>query len=165
MANKTGWTGGRLNSGLGWTAGFGTETNSLVNLGAVLSSVAPFTNGTGLDQLVDLSLVATAAAVYSPAAGAGVNVWLAMLSADGTTYGDGRMTTTPSTTYVPPWFGFTWFPCGIGTSLATAVPIVSTVAGLAIPPGSFKLIVQNLLGFTVSALQVSLRSYDQDLNA
>lgn len=163
MANKTGWAAGRLFNDLAWHNGFAGETNSLTNTSAVLSSVT-FANQTGLDQLVDVSLVATAAAIYSPAAGAGINVWLAMLAADGSTYGDGRMNTTPSA-YVPPWFAFTWFPIGIGTSLATSVPIVQTMPGLAIPPGSFKLAVQNLAGFTLSALQVSLRSYDQDLNA
>ena len=164
MANKTSWASGRLFGDLAWHPGFSTETNSLTSTSAVLSNVT-FANNTGLDQLVDVSLVATASATYSPGAGAGVNIWLAMLAGDGTTYGDGRMSTTPTAVYVPPWFGFAWFPCGIGTSLPTSTPIVGTVPGLAIPPGSFKLVVQNLLGFTVSVLQVYLRSYDQDLNA
>ena len=79
MANTTGWKAGRLYGDLAWHAAFGAELASLVNISAVLSSVT-IANGTGLDQLVDVSFVATAAATYSPAAGAGVNVWLAMLA-------------------------------------------------------------------------------------
>ena len=75
------------------------------------------------------------------------------------------MTTTPTTTYVPPWFAWTWFPIGIGTSLPTSTPIVQTILGLSVPPGSFKLVAQNLTGFTLGATQIYIRSYNQDLNA
>lgn len=159
MANKTGWTGGRLNTGLGWANGFGSEISTLGNGNSVLSSVT-FANNTGLDQAVDVSFVGTMAST-SLLAGAGVSLWLAMLAGDGSTYGDGFFTITPAA-LTPSWFGFAFFPFRIGTAITS---LISTQPLLAVPPGSFKLIAQNNLGVALTSAQVYLRSYNQDLNA
>lgn len=159
MANKTGWSGGRLFSGLGWNALFGSELATLANGSAVLSSIV-VTNGTGLDQLIDLSFVGGMAS-SSPAAGAGVSFWLAMLAADGTTYGDGRLTSTPSA-YTPPWFSFAFIPSQVGAAITS---IIGSQPMLAIPPGSFKMAAQNNMGFALTSGQLYGRAYDQDLNA
>ena len=159
MANKTGWTGGRLNAGLGWTAGFGSEVSTLASGSSVLSSVT-FANQTGLDQVVDVSFVGTITSA-TLVAGAGVSLWVAMLAGDGTTYGDGTITVTPAA-ITPPWFATAFFPFRIGTAIAN---LVGTQPLLAVPPGSFKLIAQNNLGVALLTAQVYLRSYDQDLNA
>ena len=160
MTNKTGWTAGRLFSDLAWHAGFGSEANGLVNGNSVLSSVI-FNNDSGLDQVVDVSFVGTITSA-TLVAGSGVSLWLAMLAGDGTTYGDGQFTTTPAA-LTPPWFAFAFFPFRIGAAITS---LVGSQPLLAVPPGKFKLIVQNnLQSPTLTAAQVYLRSYDQDLNA
>ena len=159
MTNKTGWAAGRLFGDLAWHAGFGSEISTLANTNSVLSSVT-LNNDTGLDQVVDASFVG-AMASSTPVAGAGVSLWLALLAADGTTYGDGFFTTTPAV-LTPPWFAFAFFPVRIGAAITS---LVGTQPLLAVPPGKFKLIAQNSVGFTFTSAQVYLRSYDQDLNA
>ena len=159
MTNKTGWAPGRLFGDIAWHAGFGSELATLANGSSVLSSVT-FNNDTGLDQVVDVSFVGTILST-TLVAGAGLSVWLAMLAADGTTYGDGQFTTTPAV-LTPPWFAFAFFPFRIGTAITG---LVGTQPLLAVPPGKFKLLAQNSIGAALTAGQVYLRSYDQDLNA
>jgi hypothetical protein len=161
MANSTGWRAGRLFGNLGWNAAFGSELATLANNNVVASSLS-FANGSAgvtLDQLIDLSFVGT---IASSAVGtaAGISLWLAMLAGDGTTYGDARFTTTPGT-LAPTWPAFAFLPITNGTITALS----STLPGFMIPPGSFKLIAQNQVGFAFTAAQIYIRSYDQDLNA
>lgn len=158
MANKTAWSPGRNFTGLGWNALFGTEIGTLASTNTVLSSVI-ITNGTGLDQLIDVSIVATIAS-SAVAAGAGVSLWLALLAADGSTYGDGKITSTPGT-ILPPWPAWTFLP----VQAATTTSVICTIPFLAIPPGSCKLIAQNQIGFNLTAAQIYGRTYNQDLNA
>jgi hypothetical protein len=160
MANKTGWAAGRLFTDLAWHAGFGSELATLASTATVLSSVI-LNNDTGLDQLVDLGFVGTiASATIAP--GAGVNVWAAYLAPDGTTYGDGRITSTPQTTYQPPWWQIGFIPIGAGATITT---LAGVAPGIALSPGKFKLVAQNLVGFNFLTGQLSLRSYNQDVNA
>jgi hypothetical protein len=160
MANKTGWSGGRLYTGLGWTALFGAEIATMANLNAVLSSVV-ITNGTGLDQLMDVSMVGTIAS-SAVVQGSGVTLWLAMLAADGSTYGDGKVSgSAGGAAILPPWPCWTFLP----VQAATTTSLIVTIPFLAVPPGSCKLIAQNQIGFAFSSMQIYGRSYNQDLNA
>lgn len=159
MANKTGWAPGRLFGDLAWHAGFGVEIATLPSTSTVMSSVV-LSNDSGLDQLVDLSFVGTIAS-STIAPGAGVNIWAALLAADGTTYGDGRITSAPQTTYQPPWWQIGWIAFGAG---ATITSLIGSAPGIMIPPGKLKLIAQNLTGFNWTTAQLYLRSYDEDLN-
>src|SRR5215469_7161575 len=91
MANKTSWVAG---AGQGLT--FGTLINSadlvsMANGSTVLSSVADITNGTFLDQFMDISYLMV---IASSTIGAGANFafWIYELNEDGTHYGDGQFT-------------------------------------------------------------------------
>lgn len=158
MPNKTGWAAGRLYSGLGWNALFGSEIATLPNTDTVLSSVV-ITNTTPLDQLIDLSMIGTIAS-SAVVQGSGVTLWLAMLAQDGSTYGDGKITSIPGT-ILPPWPSWAFMP----VQAATTTSLIVTIPFLAIPPGSSKLIAQNQVGFAFTAMQIYGRSYNQDLNA
>lgn len=160
MANKTGWASGRLFGDLAWHNAFGSELATLASTATVMSSIT-LNNDTGLDQLVDLGFVGTIGS-STIAPGAGINVWAAYLAPDGTTYGDGRITTTPQTAYQPPWWQIGWVPFGAGAALTS---LIGVSPGVMISPGKCKLIAQNLTGFNFLTGMLSVRSYDQDLNA
>src|SRR5690348_448885 len=101
MANTSAWNGGNLNFGsIAYQLAFGSEIATLNTNFSVLSSVAAFDNTVALDEFLDISAVGTIAS-SNIAAGAALNFWLCPLQGDGTTYGDGRLTTTPVSGYIP----------------------------------------------------------------
>lgn len=148
MAAITGWQGGRLNSGLAWTACFaGADLNSLANGSSVLSSQGDITNGTSLDMFADVSLE-LAISSSTIAAGANLALWIFELNEDGSTYGDNSLTAGTAAAVTP------------GLLLAAVMPLRAAAAqtalygyaqGIVIPPGTFRFAVQNNSGFTLSA--------------
>lgn len=163
MANRTAWTGGNLFAGLSYTAAFNAgDINSLPTGSSVLSTVAAFTNGTSLDQLVKISFKLSFSVAETIVAGANIAFWAAYLQEDGTTYGDGRLVAGTQAAYQPPWAPLGAFPIQAGS--------VSTIAGdiglLAIEPVSFALIVMNNSGFALNSTgnAISILSYNQQLN-
>jgi hypothetical protein len=164
MANRTAWTGGNLNSGLGWTALFNSgDLNGMTNGQTVVSSVADITNGTGLDQFMDISWLLIIAS-STIAAGSGFSFYLYYLNQDGSHYGDGQAGTPGTPASITPSFP----PCAAGgiPAVASTTNMWGTVTGIIIAPGSFRVAIQNNCGFTLSGTQtVKFRSYNQNLNA
>jgi hypothetical protein len=166
MTSKTAWAGGNLNTGsVGYQAAFSGSSSvlTLANGNSVMSDVT-FDNTGGLDQWIDVSAVCTIGTTPI-LAGACLPCWLAFLQADGTTYGDGIISTTPAAiTPASLW------PLGAVQFSATATgvtKVVGSVNGLLLPPRRFALVVQNLSGanFTGTSTIISISTYNQNLNA
>jgi hypothetical protein len=159
MTAITGWQGGRLNSGLTWTTIINTaDLASMVTGSTVVSSVADITNGTSLDQFMDISfsqLIASSTIV----AGANLAFWLFTLNQDGTTYGDGNFVNGTQKAATP-----TFAPCAVFPLIAAAAQtaLIGLVQQIVLPPGSFRLAEQNNSGFTFTAgtQTVKYRSYN-----
>jgi hypothetical protein len=162
MANRTAWIAGN-GVGLSWaTAINSADMASMVNGRTVLSSVADIANGTNLDQFMDISaglLIASS----TIAAGANLAFWIYALLDNGTTYGDGQLTAGTQTATTP-----TFPPSGIMPLVAAAsqTNLYGFVQGVIIPPGSFRLAIQNNSGFALTSgtQTVRYRTYNQNLN-
>lgn len=163
MANVTGWAAGRLFSGESWNAAFNAaDLNSLPNGSSVLSSVAPFANGASLDQLMDVSLKLTIAS-SAIGANASIAIWIALLQEDGATLGDGLLAAGSQTaSFTPAWTPIAPIPL----YASTRTLLIGSEYGIAIPPGTFALILQNNSGFALAASgnACSIRTYNQSLN-
>ena len=164
MTSRTAWTGGLLNSGLGWTSAFGTEINSLSGTAntSVLSSVV-FTNGTSLDQFMDIDFELAFTTAQTVVAGANLAFYVYQLLDNGTTYGDGLLSTTPAaivSTVTPVWAPA--IAAGSRTNFYGINP-----SPILIQPGSFCLALTNNSGFAFasSGLAIKLRTYNQNLNS
>lgn len=162
MASRTAWV-----SGNGVGLGFATLINSgdlasLANGSTVLSTVADITNGTALDQFMDISAILTIAS-SAIAAGANLAFWLYALQADGSTYGDGQLTAGTQAAKTPAHAPFAAIPLPVAT-ITTLVGLVQTII---IPPGSFRVAMQNNSGVALTAgtQTVKYRTYNQNLNA
>jgi hypothetical protein len=163
MANKTAWVAGN-GAGLTWTTGINSvDLASMANGSSVVSSVSDIANGSNLDMFMDVS-VRCAIASNTIAAGANLALWLYALLDDGSTYGDGQFTNGTQAAKTP-----TFPPCAIIPLVAAAAQ--TTLVGFAqqiiIPPGSFRLALQNNSGFSFSAgtQTVKYRTYNVNLNA
>jgi hypothetical protein len=175
MANTTAWTGGTLNSGLGWTTAISSsDMASLAGGKAVLSSGPVFTNGTGLDQLVDFSFIGAIAST-TLTAGASMAIYLYMLLQDGATYGDnafsgGTGSTHTITATIIGQSPFAYLPMSISGGGVTVISGQANGAqqGLWIPPGSFLFgFANNLLPSTAlssGTQSLYFRTYNQNLN-
>lgn len=162
MANKTSWSAGN-GAGLTWTTGINTaDMASMTNGQTVLSSVSDITNGTALDQFMDISARCVISS-STVAAGANFALWLYALLDDGSTYGDGQLTAGTAASKTP-----TFPPVGVVPLLAAAsqTTLVGFVQGIILPPGSFRLAIQNNSGFSLTAgtQTVKYRTYNQNLN-
>ncbi len=157
MTAVTGWYAGR-GQGLSWGSLFSTEVATMTNAYSVLSSVS-ITNGTALDQFMDVSLVATLSS-STIAAGANFALWIMPLMEDGSTYGDGSLTTTPAAV-TPGLFIAATMPLRAATGQAT---IYGYAQGIILPPGTFSGGLQNNCGFTLTACTVKYRTYNQRLD-
>lgn len=163
MANKLAWVAG-AGQGLTWgTLINSSDLASMSNGSSVLSSVADITNGTALDLFMDVS-VRCAIASSTIAAGASISMYLYALLDDGSTYGDGQLTAgtqAAKTPAVP--------PCAVIPLYAAAsqTTLVGFSQGIIIPPGSFRVALQNNSGFafTSGTQTVKYRTYTQNLNA
>lgn len=140
--------------GLTWTSCFGAELNSLATGNAVLSSVT-INNATALDVLADLSVSLNVTPVGSLQY---VGIYLYPLNQDGTTYGDGRFTST--TNAIPP----TGYYAG-AISTGTTTPVVGLLPRIIIPPGSFRFLLYNNTGAALSssAGTASYRTYNRQV--
>jgi hypothetical protein len=150
------WIGG-AGQGLTWGSAFGTEINSLTSADSVLSSVV-IANGTALDIFADLSLIAAATA--TTVAPSYVGIYLYPLNEDGSTYGDGVLTTTPAA-YVPP---SCYYVGSIGLRAAASTYISGMVRGIILPPGSFCFAMYNAAGVNFgSTMTCKYRTYNRSV--
>jgi hypothetical protein len=163
MTNRTSWTAG-LGVGLTWTAVFNATdfTGAQPTNGQSLLSTVTVANGTALDIFMDLS-VRQSIASSTIAAGANFAFWLSALLGDGATYFP-PLTAGTAASLTPPWP-----PCAVVPLYAAAAQttLVGYVPGILIPPGSFKLIMQNNSGFTFTSTvqEWRYRTYNLNLNA
>lgn len=169
MASRTAWTGGNLNSGLGWVAAFNAidfTASQPVN-GQVLMSTVTITNGSSLDQYLDFSIEQSIAS-STIAVNACFPLWLCSLKAGGSNYWPPLTAgTVAASTVVPPWPSCAMIPIYAAASQTTLVgSTADTGQPIIIPPGSFRFIMQNLCGFTLTATVQTwdYRSYNVNLN-
>src|SRR5262245_60192722 len=114
MANRAAWIAGN-GVGFTWTTAINSaDMASLANGSCVMSSVADIANQTALDIFMDVS-VRCAIASSTIAAGANLALFLYALLDDGTTYGDGQLTSGTQTTKVP-----AFAPCAVIPLVAAA---------------------------------------------
>lgn len=161
MANITGWQGGRLNSGLTWTNPTFAAALTTLATGSSTLGTTDITNGTSLDQFVDLSVRCTIAS-STIAAGANIAVWLYALLDDGATYGDGQLSTAGTAAAKTPTFpSCATIPLVAATAQTTLVGFAQQII---IPPGTFRFAVQNNSGFAFTAAGLKYRSYNINLS-
>lgn len=163
MTARTAWVAGN-GVGLSWTTAINSaDLASMATAKTVLSSVSDIANGTNLDQFMDVS-VRCAIASSTVAVGASFGLWIYCLLDDGSTYGDGQFTAGTPATLTP-----TFPPCRVINLVAAAAQttLVGIAKGILIPPGSFRLALQNNSGFTLTAgtQTVKYRTYNQNLNS
>jgi hypothetical protein len=163
MASRTAWVAGN-GVGFTWTTAINSaDLVSMPNGSSVLSSVTGIANQTNLDMFMDVS-VRCAIASSTIAAGANLAVWLYALLDDGSTYGDGQFTAGTQAAKTP-----TFAPCGMVSLVAAASQTTLTgfIQQVIIPPGTFKLALQNNSGFTFTAgtQTVMYRTYNLNLNS
>lgn len=162
MTSRTAWTAGN-GVGLTWTTAINSsDMASMATANTVLSSVADIANGTNLDMFMDISaslLISSSTIV----AGANLAFWIYDLNQDGTTYGDNQFTAGTAAAKTP-----TFAPCAVMPLIAAATQtaLIGYTNQIIIPPGSFRLAIQNNSGFTLTAgtQTVKYRTYNLNLN-
>lgn len=171
MTARTAWTAGNA-QGYAWTPLFNTaDLASMASANAVLSSIADLANQTAQDQFMDVS-IALAISSNTIASGKTVALFLYPLNQDGTTYGDNQFTAGTASSRVP---GACY--AAIGTNqvtpgvlqippLAATTSIVGISTGIILPPGSFRMVLQQTSGFTLTSgtQTVQYRTYNINLN-
>ena len=176
MTARTAWTPGNGET-LSWgTVINTTDVQSMATASSVLSGVADITNGTALDMFMDVSMSLSVTSSTGPIAGANVAFWLYPLNQDGTTYGDNQFsagTQKAATPNFPPFGTFassvaTTATTSVGTagSSLTAFTFTGTLTGVVIPPGSFRVTMQNNYGVALSTgpQSIKYRTYNINLN-
>lgn len=163
MTSRTAWIAGN-GVGLTWSTAINSaDMASMANGSTVLSSVADIANGTALDQFMDLS-VRCAIASSTTTVGANFALWIYLLLDDGATYGDGNFVAGTQKAATP-----AFAPCaGIPLIAAAAqTTLVGYTTGIMIPPGPFRLALQNNSGFALTSgtQTVRYRTYNINLNA
>jgi hypothetical protein len=161
MTSRTSWVAGN-GVGLTWaTAINSADMISLANGSSVVSSVADIANGTQLDMFMDISmslLIASSAVV----AGANISFFIYPLNQDGSTYGDGQFVNGTQAAKTP-----TFAPCAtMPLPVATLTALIGFAQYIVLPPGSFRLAMQNNSGFALTAgtQTVKYRTYNLNLN-
>jgi hypothetical protein len=164
MTSRTAWVAGN-GVGFTWTTAInGSDLASLANGSTVLSSVADVANQTQLNIYADISVRMTVGSA-TPPAGASLNLYLAALLDDGSTYGDGSMSSGGTITRAPPYA-----PVGVVAleSAAASTLLAGFISGIVIPPGSFRFALYNNSGAALSATAgnciVKYRTYNVNLN-
>lgn len=162
MTSRTAWTAGN-GQGLTW----GTSINSsdmagLATGSTVLSSVTDVNNGSNLDIFMDLS-VRCAIASSTVTAGANLGIWLYPLLDNNSTYGDGQFTAGTGAAKTPTFPPLAIIPL---VAASTQTILAGAALELVIPPGSFRLAIQNNSGFslTTATQTVMYRTYNTNLN-
>jgi hypothetical protein len=162
MASRTAWTAGN-GQGLSWGALLNAaDLNSCVNGDSVLSSVADIANGTALDMFMDVSAELTISS-STIAAGANLALWIFELNEDGSTYGDGSLTAGTPAAITPGLIPALIMPL---RAAASQTALYGFGQGIIIPPGSFRCVLQNNSGFTLSSSgnACKYRTYNLNLN-
>lgn len=167
MTSRTAWTAGN-GVGLTWSTAINSgDMNTLGVTGmptgnTVLSSVADIANGTNLDMFMDLS-VQLIIASSTTVAGANLALWIYDLLADGTTYGDGQFVAGTFAALTPNFSPCAIIPVRIGAATTLLTGYANQIV---IPPGSFRLAIQNNSGFTLTTgtQVVKYRTYNLNLN-
>jgi hypothetical protein len=168
MASRTSWVADALGQGLTYGLLFnGTDitTGPLGNGQTVLSTVADIANNTNLAMFMDISYRLTIAS-STIAAGANIAFWIYNKNQNATAYGDNQFTAGTAATLTPA------FPpaavVGI-PAVASTTDLYGTSTGIIIPPGIFRVAMQNNSGFALSSTlgsqAVMYRSYNINLNA
>lgn len=128
--------------GLTWTNAYTSAAtfDSIVAGNAIISDLQ-IDNSTNLDTFCDISVALGSAAIAAPNY---LGVYLYPLNADGTTYGDGRFSSSaagpPASSY---WVGNIIVPTGTAAN-------EGTIRGIIMPPGKFKFLIYNQLGVTMA---------------
>ncbi len=163
MTSRTSWVAGN-GQGLTWGAAFNSSdfTGAQPTNGqSLLSTVTIANGGTNLDQFADFSFLQSISS-STIAAGANMALWICPLLADGSTYW-APLTAGKAGSVTPPWA-----PCAVMPLYAAAsqTTLVGSATGIILPPGSFKFIIQNNCGFTLtSGTQTwDYRTYNVNLN-
>jgi hypothetical protein len=162
MTSRAAWTAGN-GQGLTWgTLINSADLASMTNGKTVLSSVADIANGTNLDLYMDVSAIC-AISSSTIAAGANLALWLYALQEDGSTYGDGQLAAGTPAAVTPTFPAIGTMPLVAAASQTT---LVGFCQGILIPPGSFRVALQNNSGFTFTAgaQSVKYRTYNLNLN-
>ncbi len=165
MASRTAWVAGN-GVGFTWTTAInGSDLASLANGSTVLSSVADIANQTNLDIYADISVRLTVASA-TPPAGSYLGLFLVVLLDDGSTYGDGTMTSGSTITRAPPFAPIGIVPLESATGITL---LAGVIQGAVIPPGSFRFALYNNSGAALHATAgnsvVRYRTYNLNLNA
>ena len=167
MASRSAWVAGN-GVGLAWatainSADMASMAGTTAGANTVLSSIADIANGTALDQFMDLSAELVIAS-SSIAAGANLAFWIYALLDNGATYGDGQFVAGTPKIATP-----TFPPCAVMPLVAAAsqTNLYGFVSGIVLPPGSFRLAIQNNSGFALTSgtQTVKYRTYNQNLNS
>lgn len=155
LDGAAGWLNGQANTGAGltWRNLFETTDFSTSHAGGnmqtgdyVLSTSTVIANGTDLDRYMDISLRVSIAS-STIAAGANFSFWIYDLLDDGTTYGDGQHTAGTADTKAP---GFSPVATIGFYAAASQTTLTGSARGIIIPPGSFKMLMLNNCGFTIT---------------
>ena len=142
---------GKWNAYRGIVSVLTTELNSLAN-NTISAVSAAIDNSTNLDIYADFELVL---ASLSPTAGAHIDVYIA-LALDGTNYpADAAATMRLQTTQL-------LFSLGIGTTASTAQRL--DIRQVVIPPGTFKIYLDNQAGVSFGATLNTLKMNAYNLN-
>lgn len=148
--------GSGAGQGLQWGNAFSSATlNSIANGNAIQSDVS-IANGVALDIFCDISLTLASAAFVAPAY---VGFYLYPLNRDGSTYGDGRFTT--SAAGPPPGL---YFVGNVGFVAATQAQS-GVLTRITMPPGTFKFVLYNQGGVALAASGNTCyyRTYDRSI--
>ena len=158
MVTKASWVAG-LGQGLTWGTLINTaDMASMATANTVLSSVADITNGTALDMFMDISAL-LAISSSTIAAGANLAFWIYELQQDGTTYGDGVFVAGTAAAKTPAFPPCATIPLYVAASQTV---LEGSVNQITIPPGSFRVAMQNNSGFTLTSgtQTVKYRTYN-----
>jgi hypothetical protein len=151
-----------------WTSAFGVEAASLPNGSAVNSSVS-ITAGSstaGYDMFADLALQSVNASIASTVAPY-LGVYIFPLNADGTSYGDGTISTSTGGTAIIPKQQYYAGALSISTSSSSAaagLPL-GQIDRMVIPPRAFKFCIYNQTGATLpTSVTMSYQTYNRQVS-
>ena len=150
------WIAGTV--GLTWANAYTAAStfDSIVNGNAIISDLQ-LDNSTNLDIYCDVSIALGSVTVAAPNY---VGLYLYPLNADGTTYGDGRFSSSAAGPPASPyWVGNFVVPTGASVN-------EGTVRGIIMPPGKFKFLIYNQLGVTMGGSggnTIKYRTYDRSV--
>ena len=149
------WVAG-AGQGLSWGSAFGTEINAAITNGNAIASSVVITNGTALDLFADLSWFS--GATVTTVAPAFLAFYLYPLN-NNSVYGDGRF---GSSAAGPPPSNY--YCGGFGFAAAASTTINGALAGIVLPPGSFKFVVYNQAGVALATTNTcQYRTYNRSV--